>query len=319
MQADDGQRKLVQIALMWAGKLGPAGFRRLVAYFGGVLEVLSASEQELSAPGLRLEADQVRAILDLEDQLTKVEAQWQVLADEHIAVLCDFETEYPAILHDLRNRPPVVCMAGRIVPLDDPAVNIVGTRSPTQDGLEMARALGRAFAEHDCTVVSGLARGCDTATHTGALEGGGRTIAVLGSGIRTIRPTENIELARQIAERGSIISEQPPEVEPSVARLMARNRLQSVLARGTIVVQSGAEGGSINTAASALKQGRLLYAVEWRQRIEKTVGNNKLLDGEAAPVRGVQDVPHICEALFVHKQKLMRQRAAAEGQMKLFG
>ncbi len=182
----------------------------------------------------------------------------------------------------------------------------------------MARNLAQAFAENNCTVVSGLALGCDTAAHEGALLGGGRTIAVLGCGIRVIHPRENLELARRIAEHGCIISEQPPDARPSVARLMARNRLQAVLARGVIVVQSGLEGGAMSTAAIAVKHRRLLYAVKWQLLADKMLGNEKLFEEGARPVRGVGDVPAVCQALAARKQLLLTRKGMVNDQMKLF-
>jgi DNA processing protein len=313
------RRKLAQVGLIWEGRLGPSGFRRLIAHFGGPPEALEATAEQLSAPGLRLEAEQVAAIVRLRDRLGAVEEQLEALHDARIAVFCDYDEGYPAILRELESAPPVLSVAGRLMPFDDPAVAIVGTRTPTDGGVGMARELGRAFAARECTVVSGLALGCDTGAHVGALAGGGRTIAVLGGGIRAIQPRENLELAREIAERGAIISELAPMAEPTTARLMARNRLTSGLARGVIVVQAAAEGGAMRTAELAERQGRLVYAVQWPTSGGRTVGNEKLLREGAAPIMGAADAAAVCEALFVNKQEQRRRRAEPPQQLGLFG
>lgn len=316
--AAEQRERLAQIGLMWAGNLGPAGFRRLVRHFGSATAVLGASAEQLAMPSLRLEAHQVEAICGLEEALPQIEEQIDALGEQNVTLVCDFEPDYPQILLGIPNPPAVLCMAGRLLPIDDPAVAIVGTRSPTDEGYQMAYELGRAFAEEQVAVVSGLALGCDTGGHTGALAGGGRTIAVLGSGMTIIHPRENVELARQIADQGAIISEAPPNAQPSVARLMARNRLQSGLARAIIVIESGERGGAIQTAKNAQHQGRLVYAVRWPQPDEKRTGNAQLLARGAQPIDGPEQVPAVVETLYLHKQKMQHQQAMADTQQRLF-
>ncbi len=317
MTSESGER-LAQIGLMWAGNLGPAGFRRLVGHFGSAAAVLGASADELAKPSLRLEAHQVEAIGGLDELLPQIEEQIEALAEQNVVVVCDFESGYPQILLGIPNPPVVLCIAGRVLPVDDPAVAIVGTRSPTDEGYQMAHELGRAFAGQKITVVGGLASGCDTGGHTGALAGGGRTIAILGSGITIIYPEQNRELAWQIAEQGAIISEAPPNAEPSVARLMARNRLQSGLARAVIVVESSERGGAMQTANNARRQGRLVCAVQWAQPHERCTGNARLLADGALPITGPEQAAGVAENLYLHKQKMQRQQATAATQQRLF-
>ncbi len=302
---------------MWHGAIGPAGFRRLLGHFGDAPAIMAASEDELSVPSLRLNAEQIEAISQLPSHLREVEEQLDQLYGQNIHVICDLEAEYPQILHHIGNLPPVLSIAGRLLPVDEPAVAIVGTRSPSEEGFQMARKLGAALAEQKITVVSGLALGCDTGAHQGTLSADGRTLAVLGSGILVIHPHSNLELAREIAEHGAVISEQPPAAEPSVGRLMARNRLQSGLSRAIIVVESGESGGSIETVKTARRQGRLVCTVDWPQVTAKRTGNRKLLAEGARPIAGPEQVAGLVTALYFHQQQRQREQAE-ESQQQLF-
>lgn len=313
-----GLKKVRSVALAWGARLGPSGFRRVVSHFGSTLEVIEATPAELAHPGLRLSSEQIAAIAGLRLRLEYFAHELERLQQERISVFCDWEEGFPRILLDLRNPPVVICVAGSILPHDEPAVGIIGTRTPTDDGSRMARSLGRAFGRIGTTVVSGLARGCDTAAHEGALEGGGRTLAVLGSGIRVITPRENLALARRVFERGAVISEQPPSAEADTPTLMARNRLTSGLSRGIIVVQSRARGGAMATAKHATDQGRLLYAVQWDEPGEWAEGTAELLEHGAEPVRGPQDVEAIRLALADHLSSLRDGVPGSRAQRPLF-
>lgn len=311
------QERLRCLALVWGAVLGPAGFHRLVGHFGSTEAALAADIPALQAPGLRLTPEQVATIPTLRERLDEFADELDDLRGQNVAVLCPWDDDYPASLRELRSAPPVLCMAGRVLPQDGHAVAIVGTRTPTEAGLEMSRELARAFAEAGLTVVSGLARGCDTAAHVGALAGGGRTIAVLGSGIRVIHPRENLDLAREIAQRGAVMSEQPPGAHPTVGRLMARNRLQSALSRGVIVVESRAQGGAMETARHAREQGGAVYTVRWPDEREEAAGPNALLRDGAGALTGPQDAPRVCLELADHTARIERRRTRA-GQRKLF-
>jgi len=311
------EQRLAQIAIMWHGAIGPAGFRRLLGYFGDAPAIMAASEDELSVPSLRLNAEQIEAISQLASRLGEVEERLDQLHGQNIHVICDFEPEYPESLRAIGNLPPVLCVAGRLLPVDEPSVAIVGTRSPSEDGFQMAHELGAALAKQQITVVSGLALGCDTGAHQGALSAGGRTSAVLGSGILVIHPHSNLELAREIAQHGAVISEQPPTAEPSVGRLMARNRLQSGLSRAIIVVESGESGGSMDTAKNAQRQGRLVCAVDWPQITAKRTGNRKLLTEGARPISGPDQIAGLITALHFHQQQPQAEQSG-ESQQQLF-
>jgi DNA processing protein len=301
------REKLRTIALVWGASLGPAGFRRLTQRFGDTQGVLAAPAAELRDPALRLSAEQAGVVSTLNAQLDEYQQQLAALQGLRIHVLCPGEAGYPPLLAELPDAPPVLCIVGRLLPEDDPAVAIVGTRTPTSEGLAASHALGLAMAGQGTTVISGLARGCDGAAHRGALEGGGRTVAVVGSGILALQPRENLDLARLIAERGAVLSETAPTAAPTVGHLMARNRLTSALARGVIVVQAREQGGALETARKGRSQGRLVWAMQWPSGVAEAAGTRALLAEFAAPLRGPGEAPAVRLALVDH---LSRVRAA---------
>lgn len=298
--ADERERQ-AWLALVWGAGLGPAGFARLVEACGSALGVLQATPAALLEADHRLRAEQANLIPQLADGLEGYAAEARELAATGIHVYWSFDPGYPALLHQLPHPPPVVCVAGHLMPLDDLAISVVGTRSPTREGSELAGRLAGAIVSEGFTVVSGLARGIDTAAHQGALARDGRTIAVLGSGIRVITPPENEELAQQIKRQGAILSELPPSTPPSVPSLMARNRLTSLLGRATVVVESGLTGGSLATAQSARQQGRLVCAVNWPLRRPETEGTRQLLAEGARPIQSPVDIPALCQDLRGHR------------------
>jgi DNA processing protein len=292
--------RLEWIALAWHALLGPAGFHKLISTFGSPEDIREASDEELFDCKARLTDKHVAAIREIPEQLDAIAEQVEALEDEWVRVLCSFDEDYPPPLAALPTAPPVLSMAGDWSAEDEPGVAIVGTRTPTVEGAEMAGALAAEFAGHGITVVSGLARGIDTAAHHGALSAGGRTIAVLGSGIQVIHPRENESMARAIAQQGAVISELSPGARPNVRTLMARNRLQSALSNAVIVVESKERGGTMQTAADARKQDRLLFAVDWETAQETNAGTRKLIRRDAVPISGPEDVAEAVRLMRDH-------------------
>ena len=181
--------------------------------------------------------------------------------------------------------------------VDDPAVEAVIAAATPDLNVDIARAC----AELGITVVSGLALGVDTAAHRGALDGDGRTLAMLGSGIKHIHPRRNRRLAKAIREHGAVLSEQPPNASPSAARLMARNRLTSALARGVLAVESTLRGGTLQTARDAWTQGRLVFAVDWQADKPQAEGTRALIAQGAEPILGPDAVDLIARMLREHQ------------------
>lgn len=244
-------------ALTTVSGIGGATARKLLEQFGSVEAVFRASPDELaSIPRVTQQmAEQL-----LTSPLDSLEAELLSLDDEGIDLLTWDDSRFPGCLRALPDAPMVLFMRGALKPEDAQAVAIVGTRTPSEASLEVAETLGRELAARALTVVSGLALGIDTAAHRGAVHMG-RTIAVLGSGIRFIHPQENTELAERIVGRGAVLSELHPNAPPRGPQLMARDRIVSGLSRAVIVIEAGEKSGSLDTAAKAKKQGRLVFAV----------------------------------------------------------
>jgi len=198
------------------------------------------------------------------------------------------DATYPAGLHDLES-PPSVYVLGQTTTA--PAVAVVGTRRCTRYGLSLAEGFGRALAQSGWTTVSGLARGIDAAAHRGTLGGNGEAVAVLGSGIDVVYPTENGELYRSIiAGLGAVISEYPPGTPPDRWRFPARNRLIAAIASAVVVVEAGNKGGALITARLAAELGRPVFAVPGDVDRAASVGCNLLIRDGAIPALGVEDL-----------------------------
>ena len=288
------EERLARLALIWSEAVGPAGLARLISYFGSATAVLTASKEELGRPALKLRPQQVDQIATLRERLGEFEQLWSEARNHLIRVIFDDAPEYPTPLVDIPNRPPVLSIYGNWLRVDDPAVAIVGTRSPTEEGVELAGAIAAACARQRVTVVSGLARGIDEAAHKAAIRGGGRTLGVVGSGILALAG-QTAALAREVASRGALISELAPFTPASSARLIARNRIISGLARVVVVVQSRSQGGAMHAAEYALRQGRVLCAVRWPDDVPQGKGPAQLISKGAVVVSSPEDVLEVVE------------------------
>lgn len=202
-----------------------------------------------------------------------------------------FDRCYPENLKRIASPPVVLYVKGGIVEADCDAVALVGTRRPTHYGIEVCGRLARGLAEIGITVVSGLARGIDTAAHRGAMKArSGRTIAVLGSGLENIYPPENRGLGEGIAGRGAVISEFPMSAEPLRRHFPRRNRLISGLSLGVVVVEAAEESGSLITANFALDENKEVFAVPGRAGSRENAGAHALLKQGAKLVDNVEDI-----------------------------
>ncbi len=231
----------------------------LLRHFGSVEAVLAASAQELMR--VRGVGPQTAAaicnlnVAAVEDELTRFAAQG-------IAVLTWEDAEYPANLLHCTDAPPVLFVRGALTPQDGRAAAIIGTRTPAPESARLAERTAAMLAERGWTIVSGLALGIDAAAHYGALQAGGRTLAVLGSGVASVYPSAHKQLAEAIAQQGALLSEVHPLATVSRQSLIARNRITSGLSRAVILVQSGgADSGSMSTVRRALEQGRAVLSI----------------------------------------------------------
>ncbi len=197
--------------------------------------------------------------------------------------------DYPVALRHVPDAPLLLYLAGAVVPLED-SVAVVGSRAPTQQGRQFAGELARDLAAEGWTVVSGMARGIDSAAHDGALRAGGKTVAALGCGVDVVYPPEAGRLRERILERGALLSEYPPGTPPRPRHFPARNRIISGISRGVVVVEASSRSGALITARLALDQGREVMAVPGNPLYPHTAGSNRLIREGADPVTCAGDV-----------------------------
>lgn len=297
----DEQDAAAWATLVWQGGVGPVGFSRLLARFGSAQAALGASEQDLGAPSLKLKPNMIASISAAAGNVQQVAKLITGLGSDGIEVICAFEDHYPPLLRQATNPPPVICVRGTLLPEDDPALAIIGTRRPTRDGAANAREIARACAERGVTIISGLALGVDTAAHRGALDAGGRTVAVLGSGLRRIYPPKNKRLAAHIARSGALISETPPSASTSAARLLGRNRLTAALSRGVVTVEATDDSGTMRTVRDAIALGLPLFACDWQADKPQADGTRTALAWGAEPILGPDAADFIVETIRTHR------------------
>ena len=261
--------------------IGAVRFRKLLNFFGELSAAWQADRSELISAGLTEKvADQV---IETRRNL-KPENLEGDLHRKGIRSLTWNSSNYPRYLLEIAQPPPVLYYIGEILPEDDLAVAIVGTRNVTKYGKQITHDTAAYLAGSGITVVSGLARGVDGIAHQAAIEGGGRTFAVLGSGVDVIYPPEHRKLAREIIQNGAVISDYPPGTKPDGINFPPRNRIISGLSRGTVVIEAGERSGALITAKFALEQGRDIFAVPGSVLSQMSKGTNQLIAEGAAPM-----------------------------------
>ncbi len=267
--------------------IGPARLRALLDFFGTPEAAWHASAASLAEVGLDR-----RSLANLLEARVKFDLQGELdkLQQMGVDVLTWEDPRYPARLSAINDSPPVLYMRGELRPEDDWAVAVVGTRVASTYGKEAARVLAGDLARSGVTVVSGLAAGIDTQAHRAALDNGGRTLAVLGSGLDVIYPWDNKKLADEITRRGALISEYALGSQPEASNFPPRNRIISGLSRGVIVVEAGEKSGALITADFAADQGRDVFAVPGNIFARGSQGTNRLIRDGATPVLSVNDV-----------------------------
>lgn len=274
-------------ALKNAPGVGHLLFKRLVDRFGDPLGVMSAAPADLMA----VEGVSGRVAGAIKQcRLTDAVLREMELAE---TVGCRIYTLldpcYPPLLRHIPDPPPYLYVRGELEALEN-ALAVVGSRSATAYGLSMARRLGADLAAFGLPVVSGMARGIDTAAHQGALSAGGVTIAVLGSGLGVVYPPENRKLFDQIIETGAVVSELPVMEAPNAYHFPARNRIIAGMCIGVVVVEAARKSGSLITARLAAEQGREVFAVPGSIHSRKSDGAHNLLKQGARIVTSVRDI-----------------------------
>jgi DNA processing protein len=287
MGGDSGEEKLARVRLNFFSCHKSDWLLRLIEMYGGAAELLRRPPVELAAEGgVMLETAQRLAA-----QTAAADPEKELLAARKagISVLTVLDEGYPELLKKIYDPPLVIYTRGELKPL--PAAGIVGTRKATAYGLRTAGRLARELAGSGAAVVSGLARGIDTAAHRAVVESGGVTWAALGSGLNEVYPPENKKLAEKIIENGgALVSEFPLDRGPLPANFPRRNRIISGLSLATVVVEGGFESGALITARFALDQGREVLAVPGPVDSPVSRGPNYLIRNGACPAECGNDI-----------------------------
>jgi len=268
--------------------VGPRTRKALLERFGSSAAVLRALPSQLrEVPGV---GPKLTARIAAAQEEIPAEEAIATCREHGVSVVTDADPQYPRPLREIADPPAVLFMRGQWRPQDAIAVAIVGTRHATQYGLRQGERLAASLARAGLTIVSGLARGVDAAAHRGALDAGGRTIAVLGSGVLNVYPPEHAALAEEVAARGALVSESPPRAEPLAGVFPQRNRIISGLSLGVIVVEAGDQSGALITARHAMEQGREVFAVPGRIEDRTARGCHRLIRDGARLVQSPDDV-----------------------------
>lgn len=276
--------------------LGSIKIRHLLKRFGSALKALQAS------------SDEVSQILGLEPKMTNSWGDWkkdrkweenlEMAARSKVELVPFTSSNYPQCLLILKDPPLLLYVKGEVKRCDLNGLAVIGTRNPSLYGRTLAERISRELAEKGVTVVSGLARGIDTAAHSGALNKG-RTLAVLGSGLTTIYPSENVELADRISANGALISEYSMCTPPDRLHFLQRNRIVGCLGIGTVLVEAPLKSGSMQTMELSFEYNKKLFSFPGPADCENFQGNHFLIKkGKAKLVENIEDILKNFETLF---------------------
>jgi DNA processing protein len=267
--------------------IGAVRMQALINHFDDLESAWKAAPADLAGAGLSLKLIeriiQARQNIDLEKVWARIESQG-------IKILTWDDKSYPQRLKEIEQPPPVLYMRGDYLPDDLFAVAIVGTRRVTPYGRQITEELASYLASNGITVVSGLARGVDAIAHQVAIKAGGRTIAVLGSGVDKIYPPEHRQLADRMMEQGAVVSDYAPGTPPDASNFPPRNRIISGLSLAVVVVEAGETSGALITAEFAAEQGREVFAVPGSILAPQSKGTNKLIQRGALPLLSINDL-----------------------------
>jgi DNA processing protein len=266
--------------------IGPARIQRLLDRFETLEAAWTASPGELGAV---LDERSVESLVRTRSTLS-LDGEMERIKRLGMEVVTLGEARYPRLLAEIPSPPPVLYYKGTLVPEDAIAVAIVGTRRSTAYGRQVTNQLATELAEAGVTIVSGLARGIDGAAHRAAVRAGGRTLAVLGSGVNVIYPGEHADLAAEIAEHGAVLSDYAPDTKPDAVNFPPRNRIISGLALGIVVVEAPSRSGALITGDFAADQGREVFVVPGSVLSHASAGCNRLLRDGARPVTCAADI-----------------------------
>ena len=282
------EARRAQLRLALVPGIGPRLRQALLERFHTPEQVFAARPDEwrtVSGIGPKLS----RALASAHDQID-VDAELELCRRHSIELMCEQDENYPQRLREIHDPPGVLYLSGTYLRQDEMAIGIVGSRHATRYGLEQAERLAAGLARAGVTVISGLARGIDAAAQRGALAAGGRTLAVLGSGLLNIYPPEHVELGEQVSRQGGLLSELPLRSKPLGGTFPQRNRLISGLSLGVLVIEASLRSGALITARHAAEQDRDVFALPGRVDNRMAAGCHRLIREGAKLVESVDDI-----------------------------
>ncbi len=281
-------------SILAVDRIGPAKFKNLLSKFKSTENILSANFDLLAGTegiGTNI-AKKIQSIKHKRNAVREfVLKELEKLDKLGAAIITILDQEYPYLLKKIFDPPVILYIKGNFAEEDNYPIAIVGTRQPTSYGKVQAEKIAGELASQNITIVSGMARGIDTIAHSKALKNGGRTIAVIGSGLDVIYPPENKKLFQEITERGAVISEFYLGTKPDAVNFPRRNRIISGISLGTVVIETGIKGGAMQTAEFSLDQNREVFAVPGNLGVRQSEGTNlKIMRSEAKLIRSAEDI-----------------------------
>ena len=295
--------------------VGPRMQQNLLEFFGSASDIFQADLrllEQVDGIGPKL-ARLISVARDSDDALN----EWRQCCERNVLLLRNGEAGYPRNLAEISDAPNLLYARGSLQPRDDLAVAIVGSRRCTHYGKQQAEKIAKALAMAGITVVSGLARGIDAAAHRGALAAGGRTIAVLATGLLNIYPPEHVDLAKDVADSGAIVCEMKLNQHPSPGLFPQRNRIISGLSLGVIIIEAQRKSGALHTARHAMEQGREVMAVPGQIDSLASEGSNDLIRDGATLIRNADDVLEALGPLIEPVQTAEREEVRSPRELTL--
>lgn len=289
--------------------IGAVRFRALLNYFGDAKTAWEANPNDLRDAGISQKI--ITKFIETRQKVNLAEL-WDKIIAKGMKVITWEDAEYPARLREISQPPPILYLKGQITQDDAWAVAVVGTRRVTTYGRQVAEEIGSFLAQNGITVVSGLARGVDGYAHQAALNAGGRTIAVLGSGLNNIYPPEHRKLAASIENAGAVITDYAPDTPPEASNFPPRNRIISGLSMATLVIEAGKTSGALITANFANEQGREVFALPGNIYAPQSKGPNKLIQQGAHPLLHPKDILDVLDLTRITHQRTARQTLLAD-------
>lgn len=276
------------MALTEIKDFGPVLIKKLILKFGSAKHIFDADLTEIaSVEGIGKERAKNLKNFDRWDSVDKT---LKLCEKRGIKIFSFNDPHYPELLKEIHDPPPILFCRGEIKPEDHRALAVVGSRKPTEYGRKVTERIASELASAGITIASGLARGIDSIAHASAISQGGRTIAILGSGVSFIYPPENRALAEKILKNGALLSEFLPDEGPKKENFPRRNRIISGISIGTLITEAGINSGALITARFALEQGREVFAVPGNITSKNSEGTNLLIQKGAKLVTGIKDI-----------------------------